>query len=394
MNVFDRRAALKLLGAIPIFLHEGLWNSADAEPLVNPGTVDWSQAVIENMMVLKPDPASLGIWGYAVSLYLYGQYLFYKRHGDRRYLDYVQGWVDCHVDDQGKIDRAINSLDYMLPGNLLLVLYKETGKNKYRLAAETIRHTLDTYPRMEDGGFWHARSRQHQLWLDGTYMSLPFLVRYGAMFDEQEYAIDEAAKQLLIYASHLDNPASGLMFHAYDESGKQPWADPGTHHSGFFWCRAIGWYGMALIEVLEVMPHRHPRRGDLIALVRQLCVAYQHYQDPRTGLWYQIVDKGSDPNNWHETSSSCMYVYTLAKAVARGYVSRKLRAVAQKGYSGVLTQVSLDTDRHAHTANICQGTNVGDLAYYYARPRSTDDFHGLGAFLIMNEQLQSLHGTT
>ena len=105
MNVFDRRAALKLLGAIPIFLHEGLWNSADAEPLVNPGTVDWSQAVIENMMVLKPDPASLGIWGYAVSLYLYGQYLFYKRHGDRRYLDYVQGWVDCHVDKSGK-DRS------------------------------------------------------------------------------------------------------------------------------------------------------------------------------------------------------------------------------------------------------------------------------------------------
>jgi unsaturated rhamnogalacturonyl hydrolase len=209
------------------------------------------------------------------------------------------------------------------------------------------------------------------------------------MFQERDAAVDEAAKQLLIYAKHLNDPASGLMFHAYDESGKQSWADPVTHHSGFFWCRAIGWFGMALIEVLEIMPHNHPRRGDLIALVRQLCGAYQRFQDPATGLWYQIVDKGSDPSNWHETSSSSMFTYTLSRAVARGYVSRKMAAVAGKGYAGVLTQVSLDADGHAHIANICQGTNVGDLAFYYGRPRATDDFHGIGAFLIMNEQLRT-----
>jgi len=55
---------------------------------------------------------------------------------------------------------------------------------------------------------------------------------------------DEAAKQLLIYARHLNDPATGLMFHAYDESGAQSWADPVTHHSPIFWCRAIGWFGV------------------------------------------------------------------------------------------------------------------------------------------------------
>jgi unsaturated rhamnogalacturonyl hydrolase len=276
----------------------------------------------------------------------------------------------------------------MLPGNLLLVLLQETNEAKYRKAADSIRIRFDTYPRTEDGGFWHALSRQHQLWLDGMYMSMPFLVRYGAQFNDQAYACDEATKQLLIYAKHLNDPASGLMFHAYDESGQQPWADPVTHHSSIFWCRAIGWYGMAVIEVLEVLPHNHPHRKELIALVQQLTDAYRKYQDPGTGLWYEVVDKGSDPHNWLETSSSSMYTYTISRAVERGYIGKRYADVACRGYRGVLKQLSNDADGHTHIANICGGTNVGDLDFYFQRPRNTDDFHGIGAFLIMNEQMR------
>lgn len=360
---------------------------AALQPQPAAGT-DWSKAVVEATMKRIPDPAKLGGWGYAISLFLYGAYLLFKRTGDRRYLQYIQGWVDRHVDDKGTIDRPITALDYMLPGNLLLVLHTETGLPKYKVAADTIRHTFDSYPRTEDGGFWHAHSRQHQLWLDGMFMSMPFLVRYGKLFGESKYTCDEAVRQLLIYAKHLNDPASGLMFHAYDESGAQSWADPVTHHSAIFWCRAIGWFGMALIEVLEVLPHNHVHRDQLIALVRQLCGAYKRYQDPVTGLWYQVVDKGSDPANWHETSSSAMYTYTLSRAAERGYVKREFAHVACKGYEGVLTQLSLDAEGGGHIANICEGTNVGDLQFYYARPRQTDDFHGLGAFLIMNEQMR------
>ena len=180
------------------------------------------------------------------------------------------------------------------------------------------------------------------------------------------------------------------MFHAYDESGKQHWADPVTHHSPIFWCRAIGWFGMALVEVLELLPHNHPQRDDLIKQLKQLAAAYQKYQDPVTGLWYQVIDKASTPGNWLETSSSCMYTYTLALALERGYIAKHYAEVARKGYSGVLTQLSRDDEGFAHIANICEGTNVGDLAFYLARPHSTDDFHGIGAFLIMNEQLRKI----
>lgn len=82
-----------------------------------------------------------------------------------------------------------------------------------------------------------------------------------------------------------------------------------------------------------------------------------------------------------------MFTYTLSRARARGYISRRLAGTTRKGYKGVLTQLMLDESDHANIANICEGTNVGDLDYYYARPRSLDDFHGIGAFLIMNEQV-------
>ena len=388
MPKLSRRELIRTTAALPLFplvANASRWLGQKKHA---PESFDWSKGVVDGAMHRQPDPALLGRWGYAISLALYGQYLLYLRTSDKKYLDYLQGWVDNNLEADGAIKAKLNALDDMLGGNLLLILFKETGQQKYKTSAQSIRKRLDTYPRTEDGGLWHATSRQHQLWLDGMYMSMPFLVRYGAAFKDEEYACDEAVKQLLIYAHHLNDPASGLLFHAYDESCQQPWADPATRHSAIFWCRAIGWYGMALIEVLELLPHHHPQREDLIKLVRQLAAAYEKYQDPATGLWYQVVDGATVPGNWLETSSSCMYTYTLSRAVERGYVAKRYTAVSRKGYAGVLTQLSRDKDGFAHIANICQGTNVGDLAFYLARPKSTDDFHGIGAFLIMNEQLR------
>ena len=352
---------------------------------------DWSKAVVESMLKRYPTAESLKGWGYAKSLYLYGEYLVYLRTKDRRYLDHIKAWVDLHVDEQGNINRPINALDYMLPGNLLLILYKETGQQKYKLAANHIRHTFDKYPRTKDGGFWHADtpSRQWQLWADGVFMSLPFLVRYGQMFGDSAYANDEATKQLLIYASHLSDPKTGLLFHAYDESGAQTWADPATHHSHYFWCRAIGWFAMTLVEVLEILPKDHPNRPRLVALVRQLTKAFADFQDKKTGLWYQVVDRGDADGNWLETSSSSMYSYAVWMAVKRGYVDKKYRGVALEGYRGVMSKLSVGADGLTNLSDICEGTNVGDLAYYFARKRNVNDFHGIGAFLIMNEQLRA-----
>jgi unsaturated rhamnogalacturonyl hydrolase len=362
---------------------------------------DWSVAMVESTMKRYPTATDLGSWGYAKSLYLYGQYLVYKRTGDPRYLKYIKDWIDSRVDENGVVtspnaqgemrEIKFDNLDSMLPGNLLLLLYQETKEPKYKLAADRIRKRFDTYPRTKDGGFWHAtsKSREWQLWGDGVFMSMPFLVRYGNLFGDSKYANDEAVNQLLIYSNHLSDPLTGLMFHAYDESGQSTWADKETKHSAERWCRAMGWFGMTLIEVLELLPRNHPMRPLLVGQIVLLVRAWARYQDEKTGLWYQVVDKGDNPANWLETSSSSMYTYVTAMAVDRGYVEKKYGSVASKGYAGVLTKISLDKDGQTNITDICEGTNVADLAYYFARKRNTNDFHGLGAFLIMNEKFMN-----
>jgi len=354
------------------------------------GTDDWSVAVVESTM-RRTTPATLGGWGYTQGLYLYGQYLVYQRTHDPRYLAYIKEWADRFVDPAGNINNSFNNLDSMQSGNVLLILYKETGDARYRTAADKIRRRLDTYPRTADGGLWHATSRQHQLWSDGVFMVLPFLVRYGKAFGDSAYTNDEVANQLLIYAQHLQVD-SGLFIHAWDESGEQPWADPVTHRSPEHWCRAIGWYGMASTQVLDELPADHPKRQQIIDVVRRLVEAMARFQDPATGRWFQVVDKGAVAGNWTETSCSSMYTYTIAKAVQRGYVGLRFLPAAIKGYLGVLKKASVGPDGLTDIVDICIGTNVGDLAFYFARPRATNDLHGLGAFLIMNEFITHLRG--
>ena len=358
------------------------------------GATDWSVAMVESTIKRYPTAESLKGWGYAKSLYLYGEYLVYLRTKEKRYLDHIQAWIDMHIDDKGMVNRPITALDYMLPANLCLILYKETKQPKYKGCADLVRKTFDTYPRTKDEGFWHAntKSREWQLWADGVFMGMPFLVRYGRMFGDNRYTDAEAVKQLLVYYKHLNDPQTGLLWHAYDESRQQSWANKETGASAEHWARAIGWYAMTLINILDIIPKDQPGRDDLIKVLNQLAAAFEKYQDKNTGLWWQVVDKGTVPGNWLETSSSSMYTFAMWMGVKRGYLSKRFRDVALRGYRGVLTQISLDKDGMTDLANICEGTNVADINYYFARKRNTNDFHGIGAFLIMNEQLRTSNG--
>ncbi|MDX3746300.1 glycoside hydrolase family 88 protein [Streptomyces sp. AK08-02] len=363
--------------------------AASGRPAPRPAAdPDRSLAVVDSTMA-RYTPSAIGGWSYPVGLYLYGQYLVYRRTHDARQLAYIKDYVDRFVKSDGSIDQAFNSLDSMQAGRLLVILHHETGQDRYRTAARKIRDRLNTYPRTGDGGFWHAdtASRAHQLWADGVYMVNPFLVEYGKEFGDSAYANDEAAKQLAVYGGHLQ-VANGLLRHAYDESKSVGWADPGTGLAPEHWCRAVGWYSMAVVNVLDAIPANHPRRPQLIAIARKLAAGLERYQDPATGRWFQVIDKGGESGNWTETSCSSMFTYALSRGAQRGYLDPHFKAVARRGHEGVLAKLSTGADGRTELADISVGTNVGDYAYYVARTRATNDFHGLGAFLIMNEQLR------
>jgi unsaturated rhamnogalacturonyl hydrolase len=274
----------------------------------------------------------------------------------------------------------------MLGGRLLVALARETGDTRYQKAATTIRRRLDTYPRTADGGFWHKTTYTDQLWADGTYMLNPFLAEYARQFGDAT-AADEAVKQLIVSGSHLQQASTGLARHGYDQTKTQSWADPTTGVSPEYWGRAVGWYGMALVDVLEALPADHPQRSTLVNILRNLVAGIARYQNPTTGRWYEVVDKGTNADNWTETSCSAMFTFVVSRAVERGYVDPSLGTVARKGYQGVLARVSRGSDGLTNITETVTGAAPGVYSYYVARTRATNDLHGLGAFLIMNEQL-------
>jgi unsaturated rhamnogalacturonyl hydrolase len=330
-------------------------------------------------------PAKIGGWGYTIGLYLYGQYLVYKRTGTKSYFDYIKSWMDRFVDGNGNISNSFDNLDSMRSMHLLPILHQETGLARYKTAADKLRNRFPSYPRTSDGGMFHATSKVGQLWGDGVYMAQPFIADYAAAYN-QAYGFDESTRNMVAYFTHL-KAGNGLIFHAYDADGSESWSSGDGHHSKFHWGRAIGWFGMSAIDILEVLPPDHPRRQALIDIVKHLATGFARFQDPATGRWWQVVDKATAAKNWLETSCSAMYTFMLSRGVERGYLDPSYQAVATKGYQGVLAKISLGSDKRTNLTDICEGTNVGDLNYYLGRARKTNDFHGLGAFLIMNEQL-------
>ncbi|MGQ4513054.1 glycoside hydrolase family 88 protein [Streptomyces sp. DW26H14] len=355
---------------------------------------DWADAVVDSTMS-RYTPSTIGGWSYPVALYLMGQYQVARRTTDpaRRaaLIAYIRAWADRFVDASGHIDNSFDSLDSMMPGQVMIAMYRETGEAKYRLAAQEIHDRLlpaGGYPTTSDGGFWHGdgSDRADQLWADGTFMADPFMAQYGKYIGDSTQSFDIATKQFVIYASHLQQP-NGLFKHAYDASRSASWADRDSGFSPEYWCRAIGWAGIAATEMLDLIPPDHPRRAQLISIVRNLVRGMAASQDPSSGRWFQVVDKGASAGNWTETSCSAMFTQTVDAAIKGGYVSRDdYQGTVDAGKSGELGRISLHTDGLTYLTSISVGTNVGDYSYYVDRPRATNDFHGLGAFLYFYEE--------
>jgi unsaturated rhamnogalacturonyl hydrolase len=290
-----------------------------------PDTLPWSVRMTETVLRRCPDPAKLESpkkpsWEYTYGLVLKAVLEQWRATRDPRYFDYVRAYYDRFIGADGSIrtyDMDEYNIDRINPGKPLFRLYRETGEEKYRIALETLRSQMATHPRTSEGGFWHKKKYPHQMWLDGIYMASPFLAEYGATFDEPGL-IDEAAKQILLMEKHGREEKTGLLYHGWDESRQQKWADPQTGLSSHFWGRSVGWFAMAVVDVLDFMPADHPRRPEVVAVFTRLATAITNVQDPETGLWYQVLDQGTRKGNYLESSASCMFVYALAKGSRTG----------------------------------------------------------------------------
>lgn len=367
---------------------------------------DWSVRMTQTAMQKWPDVIVKNgkggpKWSYDMGLLLKGVEGVWEATGQGKYFHYIRHIMDKFVRDDGTIrDYEMDGykLDDLNNGKILLLLYEVTGKEKYWKAATLLRKQLNSQPRTAEGGFWHKSYYPHQMWLDGLYMEAPFYAHYAELADSTN-SFNDVAKQFFLMEKNVRDPQTGLLYHGFDESRDQRWADPVTGRSANFWGRAMGWYGMALVDALDYFPKDHPKHQLLINILQRYAKAVSQVQDPDSGLWYQVLDQPNRKGNYHEASASNMFVYTLAKGVRKGYLDRSYLNVAKKGYQGILDElinVKDDGSLVLKNTNTVAGLGGdpyrdGSYEYYINAERKTNDVKGMGAFILASTEMERIN---
>jgi len=364
----------------------------------------WSQQLALTAMTIWKDSFTLegdkvAKWRYDQGVILKGIEGIWNATGDAKWFNYIQKSMDFYVQNDGTIKgykASEYNIDHINNGKLLLLLYRVTGKEKYKKAVDLLRSQLVTHPRTSEGGFWHKKIYPYQMWLDGLYMGQPFYAEYATLFGE-DTAFTDIARQFILMERYARDPQTGLLYHGWDESRQQQWANKTTGLSPNVWGRALGWYGMAMVDVLDHFPSSHPGRDSIIGILNRFAKAVTSVQDKKTGLWYDVPNLPKEPKNYVEASASSMLVYTLAKGVRKGYLPESYLTNAKKAYKGILKQFikveNGQTNLHGTVAVSGLGGKPyrdGSFAYYMSEPVIVNDPKGMGAFINAAVEMEML----
>jgi unsaturated rhamnogalacturonyl hydrolase len=379
-----------------------------------------AQKMAATVLQQRPTDAAPGCtWGYEDGIRLDGMVAEWHVTADPAIFNYIKSAVDPCIAADGSIvgyKPETHTLDNIEMGRAILFLYRVTSQEKYAHAAKFLHDQLDLQPRTASGGYWHKQIYPNQMWLDGAYMAEPFRAQYATTF-QSPADFDDIAKQLLLMDANMRDAKSGLLRHGWDESRQMPWADKATGLSPEVWGRAMGWYCMALVDVLDWFPKDHPQHTALVAALNRTMAAVLKVQDSKSGLWWQVMDRPpqsgpmmqrqpdgsirfgkvhSDNGNYLEASASCMFAYALAKGVRMGYLPQVDEAPARRAWDGIQKQFltsSPDGTLILHGTVKVGGLGgkpyrAGDFDYYIHEPVVDQDKKGVGAFLLAGSEME------
>lgn len=334
-------------------------------------------------------------WNYCHGLMLQAILQTGQKTNNQEYFDYPYSFADLMISEDGKIKTykpEEYNIDRVNTGKILFPIYAKTKEERFAKAMTLLRNQMKTHPRTADGSFWHKKIYPHQVWLDGLYMAGPFLAQYGEVFDEPEL-FDEAALQIIDAHKYLYDAKTGLYYHGWDESRQQKWADPETGLSPNFWSRSIGWYMMAMVDVLDYLPEDHPKRAEIIEILQDVSAAVEKYRDPKTGMWYQVTNMGDREGNYLESSGSAMFIYTWVKGAQKGYLDKSYEKKGKKAYDQYIKRfLKKEADG---TISIIDGCSVaglggekvyrdGSFEYYISEPIRDNDPKAVGPFIMLS----------
>lgn len=364
---------------------------AQAETPAQPWSVRMARSVMQRNVPHR--------WHYEYGLMHRAFEQVWRRTGDETYVRHVQSQVDAFIGDDGSIATYRPdeyNLDQISAGRSLFTLYSVTGKEKYKKAIYLLREQLRTQPRNKANGFWHKKIYPYQMWLDSIYMGQPFYAQFAHTFGEPAI-FDDVAHQILLIEQQARDPKTGLLYHAWDESKQMGWANPQTGCSPHFWGRAVGWFAMAIMDVLDYFPAQHARRPDIVAVFQRVAPAIAAVQDKQTGLWWQVLDQGGRAGNYLEASASSQYVYAFCKGVRTGLLPASYRDLAERAYQGILQHmIRVDEQGLVNLEHICGACGLGGVPYrdgtyeYYVNEKViTNDYKGVGSFVLASLEIEA-----
>ena len=339
-------------------------------------------------------------WNYTTGLEL-RSFLAVSRTYDIPEFDaYVRAWYDGVLDEGGEIggkyDLEKFNLDHICPARTLIGLYQATPDVRYAMAIETARRQLKNQPRTEAGAFWHKQAYPYQVWLDGLYMAEPFYAVY-ANITHEDAIFDDVVTQFKVAAEKTYDPATGLYRHAWDESRQMFWADPVTGQSAHCWGRALGWYTMALVEVLPFFPENHPGKAELQGILEGILATRPKSADPETGMWYQVLDSPGREGNYLEATCSAMFTYAYLRSAREGYAVPA--SVDPKALYEALVKkfIREDKDGTLNLTDCCAVAGLGGkenrsgtFEYYINEKIIENDPKGVGPFIWASLEYEKL----
>lgn len=365
--------------------------------------VPWSVRMADSEMKRNPEAWMADFrpkpkWEYTNGLICTAVERVWEKTGDEKYFNYIKEYADRMIQEDGSIltyQKEDYNIDRVNPGKFLMELYKEKPEEKYKLALEKLRDQMRSHPRTKEGGFWHKKIYPHQMWLDGLYMGSPFLAQYAVEYNEPEL-FDDIANQIHLIDKYTWNEEIGLYHHAWDESRGQRWSNPETGRSPHAWGRAMGWFSMALVDVLDYFPEDHPKRIEILDVTQKLADAIVKVQDDESGLWWQVLDQPEREGNYLESSASSMFVYFLVKAAKKGYIDQRYMQHAHKGYNAILEDfIREEPDGTISIINVCSVAGLGgdpyrdgSFEYYINEPKRDNDPKAVGPFILASLEFE------
>ena len=364
-----------------------------------------SVQMVKSEIIRNPEPRTIDYnvvwkWNYTHGLLLQSMLQTAEKHPEiEASVDkYVHVYLDSIIQKNGTINyynKKNYTLDHINPGKMLIMAFEKFKEPRFKVALDTLYSQLKSHPRVSEGGFWHKKSYPNQMWLDGIYMEAPFYCEYAKRYltgEEQQKAYDDVVNQIMTIARHTYDSDKGLYRHAWDESKEQKWADKETGRAPHVWGRALGWYCMAMVDVLGFLPQDYAGKDSILSILVPLCKNIRGLQDKDYSAWYQVMDEGQRTGNYLETSCTAMFAYTFVKGALNGWLPEEFLNYGKEAYEGLNKHfVRQNPDGTISLTRVCAVAGLGgnpyrsgSFDYYVGEVIRENDPKGVGPYIMLS----------